>query len=219
MIGTVFLHKDAVRVSHECVAVIAHGNADHGEGEWVVGRKKQHLCNIYDLPSCKAHEDLRQAMAEKGLLKGVRGTPTHIIYNPHDLSELARTHHMTLGKIEDAIAEAQRTLGKPVTWREYSKAREDLEEAKAHFEEQDYRKAMKSLKGFDSRGLEGLEAEAEKLRADLLAAGEAKIEEARRLIESGENKAAIKILREVSRDFSGTDLAKTAKELIAEAKE
>ena len=108
MIGTVFLNKDAVRISHECVTVIAHGNTDHGEGEWVVGREKEHLCNIYDLPTCKAHEDLRTALGQKGLLKDVRGTPTHIIYNPHDLTELARTHHMTLGKIEDAIAEAQK---------------------------------------------------------------------------------------------------------------
>ena len=34
---------------------------------------------------------------------------------------------------------------------------------------------MKSLKGFDANGLKGLEEEAEQLKAELLAAGEARI--------------------------------------------
>ena len=219
MVRTVFFHKDIGRISREFVAVVAHSNPDHGEGDWIVGRSREHLCNIYDLPSCRSHEEMRTELSKRGLLKGANSTPTHIIYNPHDLSELARTHFMTAKNFEDKNAEAQKVLGKPVRWKHFAKARGTLDEARTLLETEDYRKCLRALKGFDAMGMKGLQSEAEKLEADVLATGEARLEEARGLIDGGEAGKAIKLLRGVSRDFAGTEAAKTAKALIARAKQ
>ena len=218
MIGTVFLHKDAAKVSREFVAVVAHGNTSHASGEYVYGGEKREMCGIYDLEDCSVHENLRQAVSQKGLLKGVGGTPTHIIYNPHDLSEISRYHGANLGKIEDTVKEAQKVLGTPVTWKQFSKLRATLDDASELIAAEDYRKAIKALDGFEPGTMKGLAEEAAELEAGILAAGEKLLDEARTLIEAEEKPKALKILRTVSRDFAGTEVGEAAKELIPQAK-
>ena len=52
-----------------------------------------------------------------------------------------------------------------------------------------------------------------------MAAGQKMLEEARIALESGDEKKAAKLLKEVTRHFSGTDLAKEAKPLLEQTKE
>jgi FimV-like protein len=214
MAETVFPSKDLAKLSFDFVAVIGHGSPDHGEGDFVVKGEKKHLCNIYDLPDCKAHEAMAAALQRKGLLKDVRGTPTHIIYNPHDLTEISRAHYMAVSQIEDAIAEAQKVLGKPVRWREYEKMRTTLDTARGLIQEKDYRKALKELKDFDAAGMDNLEAEAKALNEQIVEAGHALLDEAKALIESGDHKKAKDLLRDVKRDFAKTDVEDEAKTLF-----
>ncbi len=108
MWGTVFSHQDITKLSHDFVAVIAHGNPDHGEGEFVMGGKVQHLCKVYDVPTCKSHEDMRNALSQKQPLKDVRGTPTHILYNAKDMTEISRSHSQSVGQMESSIVAAQK---------------------------------------------------------------------------------------------------------------
>ena len=82
---TVFSHKDIVKLSYDFVAVVGHGNSDHREGEFIVAGKKRHLCKVYNLPNCKVHEDMRGTLSQKNLLTDVKGTPTHILYDPHTM--------------------------------------------------------------------------------------------------------------------------------------
>ena len=219
MIGSVFLSKDMAKVSQEFVAVIAHGRPNHGEGEHIVNGQKKHLCNIYDVSTCKSHEDMSAALQRKNLLKGVRGTPTHITYNPHTLVEISRAHGMNSGSIEKMIEGAQKTLGKPVRYKDFAKMRKTLDDAKAKLEKKDYRGAFKALKGYKSKGMKSLDAEAKSLKEEIMAAGQALVDEAKKAIESGDKKGAQKLLREVTKGFSGTDLAKEATKLLKEAKE
>jgi hypothetical protein len=216
---TVFSHKDIVKLSYEFVALVGHGNPDHGEADYNVGGKKTHLCNVYNLPSCKSHEDMRTTLTQKNLLPDVRGTPTHILYNPHDMKEISRSHSQTVGSMTDSIVAAQKVLGKPITYKAFSKLTKNLDEAEAFIAEEDFRKAMKAMKGFDAKGLESLVARAAELQAKIDGAAEARLGEARKLIDEGENGKALKLLRNVLRDFSGTDYADKAKELIVVAKE
>jgi hypothetical protein len=216
---TVFSHKDIIKLSYDMVAVVGHSNSDHGEGDYNVGGQKEHLCSVYNLPSCKVHEDMARALQAKNLLPGVTGTPTHIIYNPKDLTEISRSHSQSVSQLEDAIAEAQKILGKPVTWKAFSKMEKDLDEAEKFIAEGDFRKAERALKGFDPEGLESLKQRAEKLNAAITEAGNAKLEEARGLLAEGDKSGAIKILRHITREFSGTDIADEAKKLMAEAKQ
>ena len=215
---TVFSHKDIIKLSHECVAVVGHSNPDHGEADFNVGGKKTHLCNVYNLPSCKSHEDMRMALSQKNLLPGVRGTPTHIIYNAKDMTEISRSHSQNVSGMEDSIAAAQKVLGKPISWKKFSKMQKSLDEAEAFIAEEDFRKASRALKGFDANGMESLEQRAELLRASIIEAGNARIEEAKAKLEEGDKSGALKLLRNISRDFSGTELADEAKKLMAEAK-
>lgn len=218
MVRTVFSHKDAFAVSHEFVSLVAHGNTDHPQGEYLMGGRKMHLCGIYDLPDCKAHEDMRAVLGRKDLLKGVAGTPAHIFYNPHDLTELSRANYMSLKDFEDHAAAAQKVLGKPITWREWTKLRKPLEAARELLAKEDYRKALRELEDFDPQGRESLTAEGEALRGEILAAGRARLDEAKALLEQGENGKALKILRDVSRDFPDTEVGEEAKKLIPQAK-
>ena len=214
MAETVFPSKDLAKLSFEFVAVIGHGSPDHGEGDFVVKGEKKHLCNIYDLPDCKAHEAMASALQQRGLLKDVRGTPTHIIYNPNDLTEISRAHYMAVSQIEDAIAEAQKTMGKPVRWREYEKMRTTLDTVRGFLAEKDYRKAQKELKGFDAAGMTNLESEAKKLNEEILEAGRALVAQAKDLIEAGDKSKAKDLLREVKRDFAKTEVEEEAKTLF-----
>ena len=215
---TVFSHKDIVKLSHEFVAVVGHGNPDHGEADFRVAGKKTHLCNVYNLPSCKSHEDMRNALSQKNLLKEVRGTPTHILYNAKDMTEISRSHSQSVSSMEDSIRAAQKVIGKPVAWKTFSKMQKSLDEAETFIAEEDYRKASKALKGFSANGMESLEQRAETLRNAITEAGNAQLEEARAKLEEGDKSGAIKILRNINRDFAGTDVAKEAKKLMAEAK-
>jgi hypothetical protein len=214
MAETVFPHKDLAKLSFEFVAVIGHGSPDHGEGDYVVKGEKKHLCGIYDLPDCKSHEAMASALQQKGLLKDVRSTPTHIVYNPHDLTEISRTHYMAVSQIEDAIAEAQKTLGKPVRWKDYEKMRSTLSAARGFLAEKDFRKALKELKGFDAGGVTDLEAEAKALHEEILEAGRAIVARAKELIEAGEADKAKDLLHDVRRDFAKTEVEAEAKELL-----
>lgn len=215
---TVFRHQDIAKLSHDFVAVVAHSNPDHGEGEFIVGSKVQHSCKIYDLPTCKSHEDMRNALSQRDLLKGVRGTPTHIIYNPHDLTEISRSNYQSVSDIEDAMAGAQKVLGKPITWKEFSKLQKSLDDAEEALAEEKFRNAFKALKGFDAKGMTGLVTRSEALIEKIMAAGQAKLDEGSKLLEEGEAGKALKIFRNVARDFKGTDLEDVAKDLIAKAK-
>jgi hypothetical protein len=219
MVGAVFFHKNAVKVSHEFCAVVGHGNTDHANGDYVVGGKKTHLCSIYDMPDCSIHEKMREELGRRDLLKGVTGTPTHIFYNPKDMTELSRFHSASMSQIETALATAQQALGKPVTWKEYAKIRKSLDEARTACEAGENRKALKALFDFDAKGMENLKSEAELLKGQVMAAGEKSIGEAIGLIEAGEKAKALKILRMVLADFAGTDLADKARELIPQAKD
>jgi FimV-like protein len=207
------------KTSREFVAVIAHGRPNHGEGDHIVGGKKQHLCNIYDVSTCKAHENMSSALSQKGLLKGVRGTPTHIIFNPHTLEELARSNYQSASQIEDSIQVAQKSLGKPVTWKDFSKMKSTLDDAQAKLEEKDYRGARKALKGYKSKGMKSLDARAKSLNDKIMAAGQALIDEAKKCLDAGDKKKAQEHLREVTKGFSGTDLQKEAQNLLKECKE
>jgi hypothetical protein len=215
MARSVFSSKDLAKLSYEFVPVIAHGNTDHPSGEYILGREKKHLCGIYDVSDCKVHEQMVQALSSHHMLNNVGGTPTHIIFNPHDMSEIARYHGMAVKNIEDAIEEAQKQLGKPVRYKTYVKLRETLDEAAGLVKEKKYRSALRQLKGFDPEGMKGMQAEAEGLMAQVLEAGEKMLEEAKGHIDAGEKEAAEKLLKEVSREFSGTDVADKAKELKA----
>jgi TolA-binding protein len=219
MARSVFPHKDLAKLSYDFVPVIAHGNPDHGEGDFIYGKKKTHLCKIYDVPNCKAHSDMGSELSRRGLLKGVRGTPTHIMFNPHDLSEISRAHGMSVGQIEDAVEDAQKKLGKPIRYKDFQKMRKALDEVKASIEKGDYRKALKGLKSFDAKGLKSLEAEAKKLSEETMDAGGKMIEAAEAALEAGDKKKAGKLLKDVTRHFSGTDLAKKAKSLLDQMKE
>lgn len=219
MIGSVFLSKDMAKVSHEFVAVIAHGQPNHGEGDHIVGGKKKHLCNIYDVSTCKTHENMASALQQKKLLKGVRGTPTHIIFNPHTLAELARSHGQSASQIEESIKVAQKTLGKPITWKDFSKMQSTLDDATAKFEAKDYRGALKTLKGYKSKGMKSLDARAKSLKEEIMAAGQALIDEAKKCLDGNDKKTAQKLLRDVTKGFSGTELQKEAQKLLKECKE
>ncbi|MEN8149951.1 MAG: hypothetical protein ABFS86_09015 [Planctomycetota bacterium] len=207
------------KVSREFVAVIAHNRPSHGEGDHVVAGKKKHLCNIYDVSSCKSHEDMSKALQGKNLLKGVRGTPTHIIYNPGTLEEISRSHRQSASQIEDSIKVAQKQLGKPVTWKDFSKMKSTLDDAQAKLAAKDYRGALKALKGYKSKGMKSLDARAKSLREEIMAAGQALIDEAKKLLEEGDKAGAQKLLRKVTKGFSGTDLQKEAQALLKKCKE
>ncbi len=215
---TVFSHKDIIKLTYEFVAVVAHGNPDHGEADFNVGGKKTHLCKVYNLPSCKTHEDMRVALSQKRMGTDVRGTPTHIIYNPRDMTEISRSHSQSVGQMEDSIHAAQKVLGKPVTWKVFSKMRKSLDEAEAYIAEDDFRKASRALKGFNANGMESLELRAETLRASIVEAGNARLEEAQAKLDEGDKSGAIKLLRNISRNFAGTEVADEARKLMAEAK-
>jgi len=217
---TVFSHKDIIKLSYDFVAVVGHGNTAHKEGDYVVNGKQTHLCEVYNLPSCKSHEDMRTEMSRRNLLPGVRGTPTHILYNPHDMKEISRSNSQNVSGMEDSIAAAQKTLGKPITWKEYSKTRKPLDEARELItgDKPDYRKALRALKGFDAKGMKALEVEVEQIRNEILAAGEKGLADARELIAAGEKSKALKLLRTLSRNFAGTEIETEAKKLTAEAK-
>ncbi|MCU0727495.1 MAG: hypothetical protein MUE73_17190 [Planctomycetes bacterium] len=219
MVGAVFFHKDAVRVSHEFCAVVGHGNTEHANGDYAVAGKKVHLCSIYDLSDCSEHEKMREELSRRDLLKDVKGTPTHIFYNPKDMTEISRFHSASMSQIENALEIAQKAMGKPVVWKEYQKIRKSLDEAKTAFEAGERRKALKALGDFDPKGMESLKGEAEVLKGQILAAGEKSIEEAVSLIETGDKAKALKILRAVLADYAGTDLAEKARELIPQAKD
>lgn len=219
MAESVFPSKDLAKLSFDFVAVIGHQNSDHGEHEYYFQGEKKHLCAIYDLPDCKAHEEMARALSQKGLLKGVRGTPTHILYNPHDLTEISRAHSMSVSQIEDAVAEAQKKLGKPVRWREYSKMRETLDATAGYIAEKEWRKAVKELRDFDAEGMKNLEAEAAKLKQQILDAGNAMLDEARAAIEAGDDHKAREILRDARRDFDRTEIEDKAKELFNSLKD
>ena len=218
MWGTVFSHQDIARLSHDFVAVIAHSNPDHGEGDFIMGGKTQHLCKVYDVPTCEAHVAMAGALQKKNLLSGARGTPTHIIYNPNDLTEISRSNYQSVSQIEDAIAAAQKVLGKPITWKEFSKLTKSLDDAEAALAEEEFRDALKAMKGFDAKGLTGLETRAGSINERILEGGRAKLEEGRKLLAENEAGKALKIFRDVMRDFKGTDLEAEAKDLLAEAK-
>ncbi len=96
---TVFSHKDIIKLSYEMVAVVGHSNTDHVEADYRVAGQKTHLCSVYNLPSCKSHEDMRNALSQKNLLKEVRVTPTHIIYNAKDMTERAKRQFRTLNGV------------------------------------------------------------------------------------------------------------------------
>jgi hypothetical protein len=219
MIGSVFLSKDMAKPSHEFVAVVAHNRPNHGEGDHIVHGKKVHLCNIYDVSSCKAHEDMAAALQKKNLLKGVRGTPTHIVYNPHTLEELDRTHGMSASQVENQIEKAQKKLGKPVRWREYMKMREPLDKAKEELADQDYRGALRALDDFEAKEMKSLSAEAESLKEEIMAAGKKLLSKAKEALEAGDKKEAQKLLREVKKNFGGTELDEEATKLLKESKE
>ncbi|MHC4469383.1 MAG: hypothetical protein ACYTDY_10280 [Planctomycetota bacterium] len=219
MARTVFSHKDLAKFSLEFVPVMAHGNPDHGEGDFVVGGKKMRLCRIYDLPNCKSHADMRGAVAQRGLLKGVGGTPTHVIYNPHDLTEISRANYMNVSQIQDSINDAQKKMGKPVRYKDFQKMRKTLDDVKAAADKADYRKALRGLKSFDAKGMKSLADEAEKLRGKIMEAGKKMLEDAKAALEAGEKKQAGKLLKDVTRHFAGTDLAKEAKTLLDRTKE
>jgi hypothetical protein len=218
MAKSVFSSKDLAKLSYEFVPVIAHGNTDHPSGDYVIGREKKHMCGIYDVADCKQHEAMVQALSAKQMLKGVSGTPTHIIFDPRDMSEISRAHYMTVGNIEDAIAEAQKKLGKPIRYKDFKKMRETLDDASKQIDEKDFRGALRTLKGFDAEGMKGMEAEAKTLDERIHTAGEEMLAKARELIDAGDADEASKLLREIGRQFSGTEIADKAKELKAEAK-
>lgn len=219
MARTVFPHKDLAKLSYDFVPVIAHGNPDHGEGDFVVKGKKTHLCKIYDVASCELHTNMAPELSKRGLLKGVKGTPTHIMFNPHDLSEISRAHGMSVGQIEDAVKDAQKQMGKPVRYKDFQKMRKILDEAKAQVEKGDYKKALRAAKGFDAKGMKSLEAEAKAIETAVMEAGKKLLEEAKAALESGDEKQASKILKELTREFSGTDIGKEAKTLLESTKE
>jgi hypothetical protein len=216
---TVFSHKDIVKLSYDFVAVVGHSNPDHGEADFSVAGKKTHLCNVYNLPSCQAHETMASALTQKNLLPDVRGTPTHIIYNAKDMTEISRSNSQSVSSMEDSIVAAQKVIGKPITWKVFSKMQKSLDEAEVAIAEGDFRKASKALKGFDAEGMPSLEQRAEKLAASILEAGNARLEEARGMIAEGRKADALQILRDITRDFSGTELADEAKKLMVEAKQ
>ncbi len=216
---TVFSHQDIIKLSYEFVAVVGHSNPDHGEADYRVAGKKTHLCNVYNLPSCKSHEDMRNAMSRKNLLPGVRGTPTHILYNPKDMKEISRSNTQSVGQMEDSIAAAQKIIGKPVTWKAFAKMRKSLDEAEAFIAKENYRKASRALKGFDAGGMASLSERAEKLRRAITEAGNAQLEQAREMLAEENKSGALKLLRTISRNFSGTEIADEAKKLMALAKE
>jgi predicted negative regulator of RcsB-dependent stress response len=153
------------------------------------------------------------------MLEGVNVTPTHIVYDPRDLKEISRANTMSAKQIEDAIAEAQKKIGKPVRWREYSKLRETLDAASKYVGEKDWRKALKELRDFDPGEMKNLATEADALRKQILDAGRARLDEAKAAIEAGDTKKAGEVLREVRRDFGGTEIEDQAKELQATLKE
>jgi hypothetical protein len=215
----VFFHKDIVKLSYDFVAVVAHGNSDHGEADFKVSGQKVHSCSVYSLPDCKTHEDMRNALAQKSLAKDVSGTPTHIIYNPKDMTEISRSHFQSVSQMTDSIAEAQKIIGKPITWKAFSKMTKSLDEAEKFIAEEDYRKAAKALKGFDAEGMASLEQRAEKLRGAITEAGTAQLEKAREMLAEGNKSGALKLLRDIARDFAGTDLEDEAKTLMVEAKQ
>jgi hypothetical protein len=220
MVRSVFSHKDLTKLSLEYVGVLSHRTTNHKSGEYTVAGKKKHMCGIYNLPDCKSHENMSGALSQKGLLKDVRGTPTHIVYNPHDMTELTpRAHYMNVSQIEDAIKAAQKKLGKPVKYKDFAKMRETLDTAKAELSDKDYRGALKALKAYKSKGMKSLDAEAKAIREKIMAAGKELIEKAKTALEAGDKDAAMKHLREVNKGFGGTDLAKEAKKLMEKAKE
>jgi len=179
MAESVFPSKDLAKLSYDFVAVIAHNRPNHGEGDWIHQGEKKHLCNIYDVSSCKVHEQMAMELQKKNLLKGVRGTPTHIMYDPHDLTEISRAHGMSVSDIEDAVKAAQRKLGKPILWRVYGKLKAELEEIRKLVAEDELRDALRDLKRFDAEEIEAIETEAKELREAVFEAGRKKIAEAR----------------------------------------
>jgi len=219
MVRSVFSHKTLTKFSFEFVPVMAHRTTDHKSGEYMVNGKKRQMCGIYNLDTCKEHETMSGELSRKNLLKGVRGTPTHIIYNPHSMEELGRAHGMSAGQIEDMVKGAQKKMGKPVAYKDFSKLKATLDDAKAKLEKKDYRGAMKALKGYKSKGMKSLDDQAKTLKEEIMAAGKSLIDEAKKALEAGDKKGAKKFLREVTKGFSGTDLAKEAQGLLKQTKE
>lgn len=220
MAENVFPSKDMTKLSFDMVAVIGHTDDGHTEGDYIVNGEKKHMCGIYDLPDCQSHKQMAQALSQKGLTPGMRGTPTHWIFNPHDLSkEISQAHGMSSSQIENAIAEAQKAIGKPVLWKDYAKMVKAIDEAKRLIAEKDYRKALAELKDLDPKGLANIEAEKTALTEQVLEAGRARVKEAEELIDSGDVAAAKKILLSVRTEFGRTPVEDEAKALLDKLKD
>lgn len=220
MAENVFPSKDMVKLSMDFVAVIAHNDDGHTEGDYIVNGEKKHMCGIYDLPDCQSHKQMAQAVSQKGLAPGMRGTPTHWIFDPKDLSTPLHTaHSMSASQIEDAIAEAQKKIGKPVLWKDYSKMSKAIEETKRLIAEKDYRKALAELKDLDPKGLANIEAEKKALTEQIFEAGRALLKEAEELIDGGDVAAAKKILLSVRSEFNRTPVEDEASALLDKLKD
>jgi hypothetical protein len=219
MAETVFPSKDMAKLSYEFVAVIGHQNSDHGEGDFYYEGEKKHLCNLYDLPNCKVHEQMAVELQRRGLLKGVTGTPTHIIYDPHTLKELSRFHYMSTSQIKDAIEEAQKKLGRPVRWHDYMKLEATLDKVEKLIGDKDYRKALRELKDYDPGEMKNLKAKAESLQKKIMDAGKAMLEEAKKALEANDTKKVHDLVRDIRREFPRTDLADAAKDLLSKLKD
>lgn len=118
-----------------------------------------------------------------------------------------------LAKAEDAAKSIK--SGKPS--KEYQalvEAKEDLDKALAGNK---VKAALQAIAKIEKTGRSGdIPDEAKAAKEKLLAAGRAKLDEARKTFEGGDKDAARKVVTALVSDYAGTDLADAAKALLAE---
>jgi hypothetical protein len=175
-------------------------------------------CPIYKGISCNDHNAI---YAEAERLFEFKVTPRSYVLDaegkPLDGSGKVRGNKPK--DIMAALGKAQKKLGKPNSRSVYRGAQVKLAEGRASFEAKEFRKAIKKLGSLsgDSGAPGAMRKEAEKLLAKINEAGFEQLGKAKEVLENDREEGR-KLLKKITEDFIGLEVAKAAKRALRESR-
>jgi hypothetical protein len=215
---SVLLNAEFVKYE-DMVPCISHHKKTHGESEVVVDAKKKTTrksCEKYPSIPCEVHDafggtGLQTSYTPASFICGPDGAP---LQKPDDQKGWDRS----VGSLTKKLQEIQQKLGKPYPRAQYDKAVKDLSDADEDIAAGKFEKAVKAVVKLseDKKIPAAMHDGRIKQKLDALEAkGGELLEEAKGKKDSAKEDA-LKLAKQVAKDFKGLECAKAAAELVKE---
>ena len=215
MAETSFTDREVIQAAQNFVCMVVHSENDHGETEYVIGRKKVKLCNEWYTIPCKEHQKGEASLGR--FFQGVFRTPTSVFCDPSGKELFRVTGGMNARQLTTRMSGAlEKVKGPNVPAALWKRVQKMIADAKAHVEKDEFKKAIAlCTKAGKTRGSDAFEKMSREALEEINEHGNILLELAAKLDNPSLQKT---IIQNVASDFRGLPVSKKAFEELRKKK-